>query len=54
MASLANKAYAAEYWGSNLKRLVEIKRKYDPINAFSYQQSVPLHPKSMAAQLARN
>jgi hypothetical protein len=49
MADLANRTYAAVYWGSNLKRLVEIKRKYDPINAFSYEQSVPLHPKRLAA-----
>ena len=54
MASLANRTYAPVYWGSNLKRLVEIKRKYDPINAFSYEQSIPLHPKSMTAQLAQN
>jgi FAD/FMN-containing dehydrogenase len=34
--------YARTYWGENLLRLVEIKRKYDPENRFNFPMSVPL------------
>ena len=30
------------YWGTNLERLVEVKRKWDPDNVFNHAQSVPL------------
>ncbi len=30
------------YWGDNLERLVEVKRKWDPNNVFNHPQSVPL------------
>ncbi len=38
--------WAQEYYGSNYKRLVEIKKKVDPNNYFNFQQSVgsPFNP----------
>ena len=34
--------WPAAYYGSNLKRLTEVKAKHDPHDHFTYQQSVPL------------
>jgi FAD/FMN-containing dehydrogenase len=42
MASLSLSNYPNMYWGDNLPRLQEIKRKYDPTDLFSFPQSIPL------------
>ncbi len=33
--------YATAYWGSNLARLQQVKRAYDPHDVFSFPQAVP-------------
>ena len=41
MESLLKEEYPTIYWGSNLERLMELKRKYDPDNVFNSPQSIP-------------
>jgi len=36
--------WAEQYYGGNLPRLMEIKKKYDPRNFFNFPQSIPLAP----------
>ncbi|HEY8804250.1 MAG TPA: BBE domain-containing protein [Clostridium sp.] len=33
--------WSQEYYGSNFKRLTQVKAKYDPKNVFNYPQSIP-------------
>ncbi|HLJ30904.1 MAG TPA: FAD-binding oxidoreductase [Candidatus Babeliales bacterium] len=37
------KDYLHAYYGDNVKRLIKTKRKYDPINIFTWKQGIPLH-----------
>jgi len=41
MASLGPNEYAKSYWGPHVRRLQEIKTKYDPGNLFKYPQGIP-------------
>jgi len=41
MTSIENLDYPRMYWGNNLERLVEIKRRVDPDDIFSFPLSVP-------------
>ncbi|CAF1656856.1 unnamed protein product, partial [Didymodactylos carnosus] len=34
--------YLNAYYGTNVPQLVQIKNKYDPLNIFKWQQSIPL------------
>jgi len=45
MASIEKLDYPRMYWGDNLKRLVDIKRRVDPHDVFSFPLSVPMSLK---------
>ena len=34
--------YPKAFWGDNLPRLMQLKRKYDPDNVFAYPLGVPM------------
>lgn len=34
--------YLRAYFGTHVKKLIEIKRKYDPSDLFHWKQSIPL------------
>ncbi|CAJ1966132.1 unnamed protein product [Cylindrotheca closterium] len=42
MNSLGDDEYPRLYWGNHLERLVHVKRQYDPLNIFRYEQSMPV------------
>jgi len=37
------KNWPKAYYGKNFKRLVKVKRKYDPEDIFNFPQSIPLN-----------
>ena len=41
----AHDRFLTAYYSDNLKKLVEIKNKYDPKNVFHFDQSIPLSLK---------
>lgn len=47
MASLSNESYPTAYWGKNLKRLKELKQRYDPTHALNISQSIPIFKKEV-------
>ena len=42
MNSLRDDEYPRLYWGIHLERLVSVKKEYDPLNIFQYEQSIPM------------
>ncbi len=41
MPSMSQEEYPLAYWGNNLKRLVELKQRFDPFHVLRHDQSIP-------------